>query len=578
MAIKNIIYKAAKKISTTNQLDITPEELAHLALYKVMNLPYFEGANNFLTLHYNVFNEISLGHAALTALKGYTNGNHASFVIIMDKKDHVDSEVNAANKILKQSDTELLKIFLNIINNSTSIEEISRKISKIEDTDPVFLNKILAITETGDHYGNPLMRGLMNSTKYKGQGTYAEHMLETQTKVQYYRSVRSLRDLKEITFDSYDMKSLTDKSIKDIVESISDHTLESFTGVKGINKDNLKNFHKSHPEEYSKSLYKIFKENEKEETRINLAFNLLKLKEGLRNINKKSQKILSNKTAEELLNKYENQISSILKIVEKKYPQIKAKSVDETDYEIKTFIYNTENEKDHFIDREVPLEIYQDEYTSTNYTSIRGNSFYKDFYRTHSGIYIAADNGLEDIIGGEGYFRSELRTGGYSISLENVRLNRIYESGRDVNVAIKRDVIEAYVKMAQEKNVPFVHDILERNHGGEAKFNNDMYTITNELKEKYPDVIFVNDGFSMNDGDRLKTDIKAELLMTMTNNDYSYSKMITANKKIEDFFKTDTFQKIINMDYFERKNNGIVDKKIESILNELNKNKMKVSP
>lgn len=575
MAIKDIIYKAAKKISTTEEMDITPEELANLALYKVMNLPYFEGCNNFLTLHYNVFNEISLGHTALSALKGYTNGNHESFVILMDKKDNTDSKIASTDKILKQSDRELLKEFIEIMNASQTLKEMSDKLSIVEDRDPVFLNKIFAITETGDYYGNPLMRGLSEVTKYKGDGTHDEYMLQIQTKVQYYRSVRSVRGLKDIVFSLYSLKSLVDQDIKEIIENASNLDIEQLTGIEGFTKQNLKTFHKSHPEEYSKSLYKIFKENKDEDVRTMLSFDLLKLKDAVKDINKRAKKLFEHKTAEELLNQYDDKISPIVKLIEKKYPQI-TKSVNDNDYELKTFIFNTSNEKNTFIDKETPLEIYQSEYMSTNYPSIRGNSFYKEFYKQTNGIYIAANNGLEDLLAGEAFLRNEIRSGGYSISINNLRLNTIYENGRDIDINIKRNVIEEFVKMAQEKNVPFVHDIIERGRNNNSKFNNDMHTITNELQEKYPNVIFVNDGFSVNEDDRLKTDIKAELLLHMA--EYPYSKMIIANKKLEEFFKTEEFKKLIKLDYFERKEDGTVDKKIKAILNELNKNKMKVSP
>lgn len=579
MAIKDIIYKAAKKISTTTDLDITPEELANLTLYKVMNLPYFEGCNDFLTLHYNVFNEIALGHTALNALKGYTNGSLNSFVVIMDKTDTIDSKIKHTSKILKESDSEVLKAFLNIVENSKSIKEIVEKITAIEEKDPIFLNKILNITGTGDHYGNPLMKGLTEAVEYKAEGSQEEYKFKEQSKNDYYRSVRSLRDLSDVVFSSYAIKKLANEKLEKVIETLETHELEKFTGVAGLKKEHLNKFHKTHPEEYEKSLYKIFKENDDLKSRCLLAFDLYKLEDGARNVIETSKKILKNKTAEDLLDTYKNYIDPILTLVEKKYPQLKD-TVDNSGYEIKTLIYKTEDEREKFIDTESPLEIYQEEYSSINYPSVRGNSFYKAFYRSNEGIYIAANNGLEDIVGGEGYLRSETRAGGYSIPMENIRLNRIYEAGRDANFAIKKDVIEAFVKMAEEKQIIFVHDIIERNHKAESKFNNDMFRATTELQEKYPHVIFLYDGYSYDDGERLRNEIKAELVAELNANDAPYAKIISSYNKIEQFFKTEDFEKVLKMDRFERKTDEIIAKAKQAAMAdtpELNKNKRKVS-
>ena len=112
--IKNIIYEAAKTISSVNELDITAEELASLALYKVMNMPYFEGSNDFLTLHYNVFDELSIGNIELNKVKGYTNGSIDSFVVIMDTTDQASAIIEDTKKILKKKNKKKKKKFIKI--------------------------------------------------------------------------------------------------------------------------------------------------------------------------------------------------------------------------------------------------------------------------------------------------------------------------------------------------------------------------------------------------------------------------------------------------------------------------------
>lgn len=575
--IKNIIYKAAKKIASTKDLDINAEELASLALYKVMNMPYFEEANDFLTLHYNVFEELSIGNLSLNNLKGYTNGNIESFVVIMDKKDHVNSKIDEGNQILKKKDLVILETFMNVVNNSRTLQEIVNKVILIEKEDPLFLNKAMTLTKTSSYNGNKLIRAINQLTPYQAEGKAQEYLLENQSKVQHYRNTKFSNDLKEIVFDSYSLKKIADKPMDKILEDIEDQDVKTLTGIVDFKKENLSTFPKLYPNEYENSLYKIFKENQNQEVRCSLAFDLYHLKESVHELNKNVKKLFKNKSAEEKVAQYDEHLQPILQLIAKSYPQI-MKTVDETPYEIKTFIFNSEDEKETFIAKEAPLEIYQDEWMSMDYTTIRGNSFYKQFYREQSGIYIAANNGLEDIIGSQGYLRSEICTGGHRIEMDNVRINRVYESGRDVSLEIKQNVIEAYVKMAIEKNVPFVYDIIERGHKNESKFNRDMHTAIENLKEKYSNVMFINDGMNYERIDRLKTDIQCDLLAEMASNKVPYDKMLLVDKKLQEFFKTSEFETAANLDYFDRKQDTTIEKAKKIALNELTKNKIKVSP
>lgn len=575
--IKNLIYKAAKKMASTQELDINAEELASLALYKVMNMPYFEGANDFLTLHYNVFEELAIGNLSLNNLKGYTNGNIDSFVVIMDKKDHIDSKIDAGNQILKKKDLDVLETFMNVINTSKTLQETVNKITLIEQEDPLFLNKAMTLTKTSSYNGNKLIRAINYLTPYQAEGKAQEYLLESQSKVQHYRNTQFSNDLKEIVFDSYSLKKISDQPIDKIIEEIEDQDVKTLTGILDFKKEDLATFPKLYPNEYENSLYKIFKENTNIEVRCSMAFDLYHFKETVHNLNRNVKKLFENKSAEEKIAQYDEHLQPILQMVAKNYPQI-MKTVDETPYEIKTFIFHSEDEKEEFIEKEDALEIYQDEYTSMSYTTIRGNSFYKQFYRAQNGIYIAANNGLEDVIGSEGYLRSEICTGGHRIEMDNVRINRVYESGRDVSLEIKQNVVEAYVKMAIERNVPLVYDIIERGHKNESKFNRDMHLAIENLKEKYPNVMFINDGMNYERIDRLKTDIQCDVLAEMTSKKVPYDKMLLVDKKLQAFFKTSEFETAANLDYFDRKQDTTIEKAKKIALNELTKNKRKVSP
>lgn len=215
---------------------------------------------------------------------------------------------------------------------------------------------------------------------------------------------------------------------------------------------------------------------------------------------------------------------------------------------------------------------------SLDYRTIKGNSFYKQFHRQQRGIYISANNGLEDVLGSEGSKRTEVNAGGYRIPLDNIRISRIYEAGRDLSTGIKQDVIEAYVKMAADQKICFVYDILERGQNTDSKFNNDLRQVIKSLEEKYPDVIFINDGIKFDNKESLKTDMQADLFATMAAQDIPYHKLLMVNKKINEFCNSEEFERVATLDYFDRKRDTTIEKAKELVLKELTKNKIKVNP
>lgn len=104
-----------------------------------------------------------------------------------------------------------------------------------------------------------------------------------------------------------------------------------------------------------------------------------------------------------------------------------------------------------------------------------------------------------------------------------------------------------------------------------------IYAVQN-LKAKYPDVIFVNDGMNYENIERIKTEFQCDLLAEMSANDVPYSKMLLVDKKTQEFFKTNEFKEAAKLDYFDRKLDTTLSKGKEAILKELTKNKIKVSP
>lgn len=574
--IKKIILRESKKIANKTDLDITPEELANLTLFKVLNLPYFENVNDFMRLHYNVFDEVSLGNLALNNVKGYNNDTIKSFVVKMNMKEGFDDKVETQNLILKQHDKQSFKTFMKIINSSSKLDEAIEKLDKLIQNDPLFFERIMNITNPSYYDNHNKMIKVINQLiTHDENETYEKYQFEQQSKIKHYRGRGFSNDVKDFVFDFHSFKTLALKPFNALIENINQRDLDALTGIIDFKVENINTFEKKYPEEYKKSVFKIFKESDDLIIRCKDAFDLNHYKTEVAKLNKYYERILNNQTAEELLDTYATPIQNILQVLAKSYPQL-FKSVQDSPYEITRQIHKTSKEKDTFIKKEQPLEIYQDYNTSFSYPIVRGFLYYKNEYNTDSGVYVAAHNGVEDITSGEGNFSDNINFGGYRMEIKHLRINRIYEAGRDVSLALKQEVIEEFAKLAVEHKCPLVYDIIERDHGGQTKFNNDMKLAIHNLKEKYPNVIFINDCVLLSVDERLETEMKTEIMVKLLKDNTPYEKVVKAIKKLEKFVETDDFKKLSELEYIDRKTGVIRQNVIDTIIKSASSSKNQI--
>lgn len=574
--IKKAVFKESKKIFKKQELDITPEELANLALFKIFNLPYFENVHNFLKMNYNVFDEICLGMTSLNNVKGYSNETTKSFMIRMNPNDKHPDEFDLATQILDQNSVNILQSFLQITNTSKNLEEIVKKVEKKEIVDPFYLSKLMNITGTSSHEGNKLIRAISSCSNYKEADTYAEYQFEQTSKMNYYRGYESINSLRDFVYNNYTFKEFSKKSFEHIMESINQRDINDLTGITSLFKEDLENFHQTHPHEYDKSIFKIFKEIPDSDSRCKAVFNLMHYAHEVNEINQKYKNILKNFTCEQLINKYDDYIQPIVQSISKIYPQLN-QNVSDSPYEIKRFTHKTYKEKLAFLKIECPLEIFQDSHSQLEYQSIRGLLFYKDQYQIDKGFYISANNGLEDIAGASGYFMDNLSFSSIRLETPNIRVSRVYDTGIDIDINIKKALLEESVKIAIEANCPFVYDIIEGDKGHE-KFNNEMKICIAALKEQYQNVIFLNDCIRLNEKEYLESNIKSQLLHKLFELKTPYNKIVSANKSLEQYFKTNEFSEISQLDYLERTNSQKIKNKITEILSKHLENKNKFSP
>jgi len=572
--IKKMIFKESQKISAKTDLDITPEELANLALYKFLNLPYFNDVHNFVKMHYNVFDEITLGLPPLNNVKGYSNDTIKSFVIQMNKEDLQPEKIEYKDQILNKQEYKLFKSFMDDLNSSKDIDELIKKIEIHETTTPFYLNIIMNITNTESYKGNKLIRALERYSEYKYEDSVEEFKFENLSKTTQYRSIRSLGDINDFAYDHYSLKGFSKKSFEEIMEAVNQRDIDAITGIANFFKEGLARFHETHPEQYEKSIFKIFKEISDPKLRDKAAFNLNYFESERKVLNNDYKKLLQNGTCEEILEKYNNQINDIINKISKKYPQILG-NVEDQDYTINRFVYMKNEEKVSFIKKESPLEIFHANYTELEYRSIRGIRFFKNEYRADEGFYIGANNGLEDIAAADGYFMDNISFNGNRGDLKNIRLSRITEVGRDINIQVKQDLIENAIKLAQELKCIFVYDIMERDHKAQNDFNNQMAQCITNLKKKYPDVIFFNDCIMLDEKSYLESTIKSELLTRLYKENIPYEKIISANNELEKYFKTEDFIESSKLNYSGRMGSIKNREQLEVIISNVSKNKIK---
>lgn len=117
--IKKEIYKACVAYDNKYDLDILPEELASMALYKILNQGYFKEKFNYLRLYRNEYGEIILVSNNLKGIKPYSNGVVDSRVILFNDDSSVslnppeyfdlffkEKEIKIINDIIKAYEKE----------------------------------------------------------------------------------------------------------------------------------------------------------------------------------------------------------------------------------------------------------------------------------------------------------------------------------------------------------------------------------------------------------------------------------------------------------------------------------------
>ncbi len=422
--IKKEIYKACVAYDNKYDLDILPEELASMALYKILNQGYFKDKFNYLRLYRNEYGEIILVSNNLSGIKPYTNGNVESSVIFFDNDSSVSTNPpEFLDMLFKEKE---IKIIDDIIK---AYEE-----EKFEDT----FNELIKLNENNYIELNNIFKYLGNFNKDYNSVNYSELIIK---QLNNNLSSEKINEMvlkgKNSEIDFTDEYQFTIKKVLSKKYKINEKTVSSL--IKNITKEELK------------SNEDIYKEDEfygNETNYLNFRKNLIEYKNSLLYIleNKdiktieelmiqslsdypkeiivnKLKKIKSNEIEENLFNKHEIHINKIINNFYKKNPNflLDDKGLD--------FNISFNNSTKDVLQNFKYMNLYESPNEEQYNTSvINGISFlgYIDIHnkKNKETYYIEINNGIENIGLGEVKIKDEIS---YNGKLNNVKILNLFD-------------------------------------------------------------------------------------------------------------------------------------------------------
>ncbi len=582
MTIKNTVYKIAKNIAKKQQMDIEPEELSALALHKIYNLPYFKDSNQYLILFKNVFDEINMGVHELNQVKGYTNGNIDRAIVKFNIKETIPEEFNKEDKIHNRKEVEIIKNMKSILLKSETMEELKKNIENYEkSSDPLFLSKLFLMIVDNRRSTLRMIKAMDYFVKYEIEDKNIELSFENIHKKRLYRG-SGVSDLTDGIF-SYHANDYINNSQKYNQEnedySLPSNSLKELTGLNNITMDDLKTFRKDYPDEYADSIYKMIVENKPKNLIIEKIYNEKYFKEDKKILLNKLNKELEKETIEDLQEKYNKEINYIVDKICQKEPVLK-NDINNTKNYIQKIEYKRENYfeviENFRKENKSKLELFENDYgySDYEYDIIKGLHFYKREY-AFSGIVHILKNDLEDFAAIEGRIENTTRVSYDDKKIPSVKISYYYDANRGTNDEMKKQLVESFIKYCNDERPIFSYDIYDRLHRNSSDFNDSFINIINDLKEEYPNIVFINDGTKYDTDSSFMKDLKDEMLTYFIENSLTNKQLIEANKNLEKFFKTPKFIDMSKKDYFERKKENDVSKVMAEIFKE-NNNKLKV--
>jgi hypothetical protein len=493
--IKKEIYKACVAYDNKYDLDILPEELASMALYKILNQGYFKNKFNYLRLYRNEYGEIILVSNDLKGIKPYSNGNVDSRVILFDNDNTVslnppeyfdllfkDKEIEIINSVIKAYEKENFEeTFRELIeinkNNYNDLNNIFKYLGKFDKDYNSINYSELIIKQLNEHLSPEQINEMVLKEK-KSDIDFTDEYQFT---------------IKKVLSKKYKINEKTVQALlKNIIntESKSNGNIykeEEFNG----NEDNYLKFRKNLIE-YKNSLLYIL-ENKNIKTKEELIIQSLSDYPKYIVINN-LKKVKSNEIEENIFNKYELHINKILNNFYKKNPNF---LLDDKNFNSNIQISFNNSTKD-VIQKFKYINLYETPNTEIYNTAvINGISFLGYIDRKDNDInYIEINNGIESIGLGEVKIKNEIS---YNKKFDNVKVLNLFDLSTLKNfeekIISKENIINIFKEINNKysnefKKIVIAHEFIDVISYTDLEMK-EMAKILKEVEKEFKDLPIV---------------------------------------------------------------------------------------
>lgn len=493
--IKKEIYKACVAYDNKYDLDILPEELASMALYKILNQGYFKNKFNYLRLYRNEYGEIILVSNDLKGIKPYSNGNVDSRVILFDNDNTVslnppeyfdllfkDKEIEIINSVIKAYEKENFEeTFRELIeinkNNYNDLNNIFKYLGKFDKDYNSINYSELIIKQLNEHLSPEQINEMVLKEK-KSDIDFTDEYQFT---------------IKKVLSKKYKINEKTVQALlKNIIntESKSNGNIykeEEFNG----NEDNYLKFRKNLIEYKNSLLYVL--ENKNIKTKEELIIQSLSDYPKDIVINN-LKKVKSNEIEENIFNKYELHINKILNNFYKKNPNF---LLDDKNFNSNIQISFNNSTKD-VIQKFKYINLYETPNTEIYNTAvINGISFLGYIDRKDNDInYIEINNGIESIGLGEVKIKNEIS---YNKKFDNVKVLNLFDLSTLKNfeekIISKENIINIFKEINNKysnefKKIVIAHEFIDVISYTDLEMK-EMAKILKEVEKEFKDLPIV---------------------------------------------------------------------------------------
>lgn len=586
--LKTEVYEISKKISKNKNLDITPEELASISLYSILNKGYSKGAYDYLYLSKNIYDEYILMHSELNNVYGFTNQTLPEKTIYFESDETIQKNSNI--KFLKEEDYIYSKKLIEIIEKNNEKNNIISMLNEIKELNEIDDNRFLFekfITNNKRKYKDNFTL-LFLSSSFDGLEDEEEFKFESKNKVKNYsRGQKSeiLEKFLEYKERDFILKILRGLSEKDIKEGYEDVFKFDYVKTKKIRENDFY---------YNNSKLKFLDEVIKIKNKdINNNLDILKLlysnfqsfKVNIdvdTRIFKENNKMLD----KDILNLYKEEIKEVEEYIFKKYPDLN-NSFNDVKLNSNKILINV-NEKygesvkdiNNFADYYYKNPSFNDIHLKNGYhssastTVISGIAEAGYSYFSYGSqidkdeIYYENRNSLEITSIVKVYVDRALDNNYNYETFKNLKNIKIYSvdflKREDFDIKSIKNSFENIIK--DFGDLIIVHDFINSpriNEIDQIKLDNMMI----ELEKENVNSFFLNENVSRCSNDfRVRKDLKLIILKNLEDGLITYKEALEINKSIT-----------IESSIVQKYKDGIYNKKetFESDINEIIENKIK---